>query len=295
VGGGDGGGWPADRSPGDGAGPDGPRLPPIAWLPVSPSTFIMGSPLSEKCRLSNEVQHKVKLTHAFQLAKHEVTQSQYLAVNKENPSKFTSCGPGCPVERVSWSDAAVFCNNMSKIAGLERCYVCTGQGDSYTKPHDCKVRVPYDGSGGNKTIYDCPGYRLPTEAEWEYAYRAGTQTPLYNGIIGGCFSDGRVGSIAWYAENSGSTTHPVGKKAPNKLGLHDMAGNVWEWVDDWYTSNLGPADATDPTGPASGVNKVLRGGSWLTSAGSARAAQRNQNARSKTFEFVGFRVARTLK
>jgi len=257
----------------------------------------MGSPLAEPCRLSNEDLHPVQLTHAFSITATEVTRQAYQVINNDSPSQLTGCGSDCPVESISWSDAAAFCNNLSKHMGLqaqERCYVCVGQGDNYTRPHDCKVRAPYDGVGGTHSIYDCPGYRLPTEAEWEYAYRAGSQSSLYNGAITDCYKDSRVAAIGWYHQNSGGTLHAVAGKQPNAWGLHDMAGNVWEWVNDWYAPALGAGPDTDPSGPASGKAHVIRGGAWQTSAGSTRGAQRNQSEGAKTFDFVGFRVARTL-
>jgi formylglycine-generating enzyme required for sulfatase activity len=289
----DGGSWPKDW----GAMPEGLRwdsgaFPSILWKTLNPGTFMMGSPGGEACRNTNEALHGVSLTRPFQLSVTEITQAHYLKVNKENPSRFKGCGLHCPVDSVGWSDAVVFANNLSKLSGFERCYVCVGQGDNYTKPYDCKVRAPYDGSSKTyKTIYDCTGYRLPTEAEWEYAYRAGTQTALYNGGISSCHMDGKVGSIGWYNGNAGTGTRVVKQKKPNAWGLHDMAGNVWEWVNDWYDPS--PSAALDPHGPSFGAAKVIRGGAWKTSAGSARGAQRNQSARIKAFDFVGFRIARS--
>jgi formylglycine-generating enzyme required for sulfatase activity len=254
----------------------------------------MGSPPGELCRLANEEQHLVTLTRPFEISAFEVTQGAYQALMDDNPAAFSACGPSCPVESVRWSDAAAYCNYLSGKAGLLKCYSCVGKDGKYARPHDCSVRPPYDGSTPGKTVVDCPGYRLPTEAEWEYAYRAGVGAALHNGPIDSCYSDGNAGAIGWYTINSGGTTHEVGLKTPNAWGLYDMAGNVWEWVNDWYQVDLGADPAIDPTGPKAGKAKVLRGGSWITSAGSIRAAYRNQNVRYKTFSFVGFRVARTL-
>ena len=132
------------------------------------------------------------------------------------------------------------------------------------------------------------GMRLPTEAEWEYACRAGTQTPFYNGST----DDSTVGALAWYAPNSGSQTHAVGGKAANAFGFRDMLGNVWEWVNDWYGTYPSSAQ-TDPTGPASASNRVLRGGSWYSDTNYVRSSNRNYVTPGSTFNNVGFRVART--
>jgi formylglycine-generating enzyme required for sulfatase activity len=136
--------------------------------------------------------------------------------------------------------------------------------------------------------------RLPTEAEWEYAYRAGTTTAFhgFTGYLNGTNDDTLVGSIAWYTSNSNSQTRPVGGKASNGFGLHDMSGNVWEWVSDWY--GLYSSDAqTDPTGPTTGSSRVFRGGSLSDSTGLLRAALRSAYPPGNTFINVGFRAARS--
>jgi formylglycine-generating enzyme required for sulfatase activity len=130
--------------------------------------------------------------------------------------------------------------------------------------------------------------RLPTEAEWEYACRAGTQTPFYNGST----DDNTVGALAWYSPNSGGQTHAVGGKAANAFGFHDMLGNVWEWVNDWYGSYSGNAQ-TDPTGPVSASNRVIRGGSWNNVSHVVRSSYRYNDTPGFTYATIGFRVART--
>ena len=149
-----------------------------------------------------------------------MTQAEWQGVMGTNPSEFSGCGR-CPVEKVSWGDAQTFIGNLNAGIGERR-------------------------------------YRLPTEAEWEHAARAGTSLDRY----------GRLDGIAWYGDNSGDRTHPVGQKAPNAWGLHDMLGNVWEWVQDWHGDYPGGA-VTDPGGPGSGSARVRRGGSWYSSAGAA--------------------------
>lgn len=174
-----------------------------------------------------------------------VTQQAYQALMKENPSYFTG-SPDLPVETVTWFDAALFCNARSRAAGLDTVYsfssisVISGAG--------C-------GSLGALGIHlDRKGYRLPTEAEYEYAYRAGSTSDYYWG-------DTVDGNYCWYYANSQSTMHPVAQKLPNRFGLYDMAGDLWEWCNDWY----GPYDtaaATDPAGPLPGDYRVARGGCW---------------------------------
>ena len=145
-----------------------------------------------------------------------------------------------------------------------------------------------------KGIYLCKGYRLPTEAEWEYAYRAGTTTAFYNGGITNCGSkDPNLDKIGWYNQNSSSMTHPVGKKAPNAWGLYDMAGNVWEWCHDWYAA-YPPTSVTDPVGSSSGSSRVKRGGSYPHSAIDARAAERTSFYPNGRFGYNGFRLCRSV-
>jgi formylglycine-generating enzyme required for sulfatase activity len=288
----DGGGLAAsERRPEDHRGLfDAATLPPFAKL--ADGSFYMGSPPDEPCRLTNETLHKVVLDHSFEIGITEVTQGQFLALTGHSPSSFSSCGSSCPVDSVSWSDAAAYCNFLSKKAGLSTCYSCTSKSGGYDYPYDCMVATKYDTSA--KKIYDCPGYRLPLEAEWEYAARGGTDTAFSNGPIKDCTSDPLLGLIGWYSKNSGGTPHPVGQKSPNATGLLDMAGNLWEWTNDIYEANLGTADAVDPVGPSSGDGRVIRGGAFTAGAASSRAASRNKVAPSKHFSFIGFRCARTL-
>jgi formylglycine-generating enzyme required for sulfatase activity len=190
----------------------------------------------------------VWITKPFYIGKHEVTQEAWQRVMGTNPSAFK--GPKNPVEKVSWKDCQDF---LKKLNGLEK----------------------------------APGqFRLPTEAEWEWACRAGARTRFCSGD-----GEGTLGEYAWYDANSGNTTHPVGKKQPNAWGLHDMHGNVWEWCGDWHDGySKGWKPQTDPIGPATGSARVLRGGAWYLIPGLCRSAYRISNVPSFRFNIIGFRV-----
>jgi formylglycine-generating enzyme required for sulfatase activity len=215
----------------------------FCWCP--PGDFIMGSPETENERWNDdEDQVHVTLTKGFWMAKTEVTQAQWRAVMGKNPSHFK--GDDLPVETVSWDDAQEFIKKVN------------GSGEI---PEGGKV---------------C----LPTEAQWEYACRAGEKGP---------FSGGTLDQVAWYNENSGGKTHPVGTKKSNAWGLHDMHGNVWEWCADWYDDSL--RGGTDPSGPSSGVYRVYRGGSWGGLAARCRAAYRLRYSPDFRYYYLGFRPA----
>ncbi len=261
---------------GEGEGPgDGPNPGPCDdcatdMVRIPAGEFLMGSPADEPDRHDDETQHRVEITRPFLLRATEVTQAEWEAVMGDNRSRFDECGDDCPVEQVSWLEVVAFCNALSRAEGLEECYVI--EGEDVTWPRGL----------------DCAGYRLPTEAEWEYAARAGTQTAWSCGADVDCL-DG----VAWYSPNSGSRPHPVGTKAANAWGLHDMHGNVWEWVWDWYADYGGDAQV-DPTGPAAGASRVRRGGGWSSDATRLRAAFRNRRPPTSRYDFLGFRPARSV-
>ena len=212
--------------------------------------FMMGSPDSDKDAQGDEKpQHQVRITKPFYLGKYLVTQEQWEAIMGKNPSHFK--GPKNPVEMVSWDDCQEFLKRLNEKAGRGK-------------------------------------FELPSEAQWEYACRAGSAT-LY------CFGDDRskLGEYAWYDANSGSKTHPVGGKKPNAWGLSDLHGNVWEWCQDWYDSGYyAKAPMDDPTGPAAGWLHVARGGSWDRPAGRCRSAVRDYEDLGDRYFNLGFRVSR---
>ena len=228
----------------------------------------------------------------FNMSKYQVTQEQYQAVMGSNPSYFSS-SPATgevqgrrPVERVSWYDAIVFCNRLSILEGLSPAYSINGS----TNPEVWGAVPTSSNSTWNAVtiVSGSTGYRLPTEAQWEYACRAGTTTDYY---WGNQTDAATVGQYAWYWNNSNSRTHEVGKKLPNNFGLYDMSGNVWEWCWDWYAS-YPSGDQTDPVGASSGSYRVVRGGGWNYYVIDLQSALRNDNDPYNRGNYLGFRVLR---
>jgi len=250
-------------------------------------SFFMGSDSGN----SNERPvHTVTLS-SFYMGKYEVTQEQWVAVMGSNPSAYKGSPASGenqwkrPVEQVSWYDALVFCNKLSMKEGLTPAYSISGSTDPTvwgTVPRD------WDSTWNAVTIVaGSTGYRLPTEAQWEYAARGGYGSPgnyTYSG-------SNTVDDVAWYIDNSGYKTHEVGKKAPNGLGLYDMSGNVWEWCWDWYGDYSSSAQ-TNPTGAATGTYRVARGGGWYSDASITRSVLRDYGNPHIRVSHVGFRLSR---
>ena len=222
-------------------------LDAMEFARIPAGSFVMGSPEDEQGRSSVERQHEVRISRDFWMGKYEVTQGEWEAVMGSNPSLHKVCGAQCPVENVSWDDAQEFIRKLNERES----------GSGYA-------------------------YRLPTEAEWEYAARAGTTGARH----------GELDEIAWYGDNIGWTTHPVGQKRPNAWGLHDMLGNVNEWTADWFGRYPSGA-VTDPTGPSTGSYRVFRGGGWGDYARYVRSAARLVNSPGHRGYDLGFRLVRT--
>ncbi|MFA6411985.1 MAG: formylglycine-generating enzyme family protein [Syntrophales bacterium] len=217
---------------------------------IPAGTFMMGSPSDEPGRDRDEdPQHQVTISRPFYMQTTEVTQWQWKRVMGNNPSHFSSCGGDCPVEQVSWEDVQGFIQKLNSMEGTDK-------------------------------------YRLPTEAQWEYAARAGTTTRFHAGN-----SDDDLSRAGWLKANCGSKTHQVGQKASSSWGLYDMHGNVYEWVQDWFRL-YSAVSVTDPAGPSSGLKRVRRGGSWSSIARFCRSANRDYFGPDQHSGLLGFRLLR---
>ena len=235
-------------------------LSELELVAIESGSFMMGSPITEAHHQQDETQHTVTLSQGFQISTTEITQERYEAVMGNNPVQHTDC-PSCPVGNVDWFEALEFCNALSTLEGRVPVYGIARPSVSWNKTLD--------------------GYRLPTEAEWEYAARAG-QSQVYSG------SDS-VDEVAWYTQNSSIEAHPVGTKKANAWGLYDMSGNVMEWtwdpIDDYPSEGV-----TDPLGPETGLFRVHRGGSFNFAASASRVADRSWEEPTASGDTLGFRI-----
>jgi len=229
----------------------------MRFVLIQAGTFSMGSPDKEKFRSKNETRHKVMLTRPFYLQTTEVTQGQWIEIMGENPSESNRCGNDCPVENVSWDDCQKFIHRLNQLERTSK-------------------------------------YRLPTEAEWEYACRARRTVAFATGAIAesGCGHDPNLDKMGWYCANAWRKTHPVAQKKMNKWGLYDMHGNVWEWCQDWY-GQYPKGAATDPKGARFGPKRVIRGGSYSNYAENCRSAYRFAYRADLKMNNVGLRIAAT--
>jgi len=229
----------------------------MEFVLIKPGKFLMGSPEDEPGRYSGEKPHQVNLTKSFYLQTTEVTQGQWQALMGKNPSSHKRCGDNCPVEQVSWKDVQQFIQKLNQKEGSAK-------------------------------------YRLPTEAEWEYACRAGSADAFPNGGITTlqCGVDDNLDAIGWYCGNSQNMIKPVAGKKPNAWGLYDMLGNVQEWCQDWF----GPYpddEVIDPKGSKKGSYRVMRGGTWYSPARDVRCASRFGSPPHYRFRHIGFRLVMT--
>lgn len=272
------------------------------FVRIRGAEFWMGSPEEEHGRSQDEWRHLVVLTHDFWMSPFESTQLEYQELLGINPSRFSGCD-ACPIEMVSWDDAAYASNLLSIREDRPTCYACSFErGDRYCTE---KIRYSFD----EARISDCLGYRLPTEAEWEYAARSGSQDAFWTKEGGGNIQEGEAysciehlvltdGSLlseqGWYCENSEDSTHPVGILEPNGWGLYDMRGNVWEWVHDGYGRYEDREQSINPDGNGTTEMGVLRGGRWGNESYALRAAKRLSLERSYKDGNFGFRMVRTV-
>lgn len=258
------------------------------WVLVPAGELEMGSPTSEACRGADEALHAVRLTRDFELAPAEVTRGEFRAAMGYDPSLGSCAGDLCPVNNIDRHEAAAFCNALSSRASLPPCYACAGTGPSIA----CAPAAEAAGSA----IYQCRGYRLPTEAEWEMAYRAGSTSATYAGdLAGGACSGENLAAdrIGWYEANAQGQLHPARQLEPNALGLYDLAGNAWEWCHDDYVGDLGPDAAVDPVGSGNAAMGVGRGGGFDEPAAHLRAAFRNPAEPTWRDSSSGFRCCRS--
>lgn len=263
-----------------------PHIIPIALptphrlLHVPGGTFTMGNDdTQDDAKYDGKPAHEVTLSDFF-ISEMAVTQDLWQAIMSDNPSY--NKGERNPVEQASWFDAAVFCNRLSTKTGKKPCYY-TPEGKVYGQDTKGQWQLPNEGEV--QCDLNAAGYRLPTEAEWEYAAKGGLDHK-YTGVYAG--SD-MLEQVGWYDGNSDSHTHEVGLLLPNALGLYDMSGNVWEWCNDWY-GDYEKKVQKNPTGVKTGPYRVLRGGSYFYGPRYCRAACRGLNRPASRHDFIGFRL-----
>ncbi|MBI5647643.1 MAG: SUMF1/EgtB/PvdO family nonheme iron enzyme [Ignavibacteriae bacterium] len=275
----------------------------MVLIPSAGKSFSMGSGTGNA---DEKPVHSVTFSYSYWIDTTEVTQALYMSVMQAAHPSFQAPAWAAPygvgsthaAYLVEWDDAVLFCNARSKAAGLDTVYTYTGI--TGTPGNGCKLE-------GVTTRFTTNGYRLPTEAEWEYAYRAGGSSDFYwgkNATTGYPSSTSDSSEIHARAIWSGNAwnlnsdspefgVHRVASKLPNAYGLYDMSGNLWEWCHDWYDETYYTANpATDPTGPAAGSWHTLRGGSWGNDAAALRAAQRTFSVPDYVYYFIGFRTVR---
>lgn len=252
-------------------------------IPAKDSVFLMGDPEDSTGRT---MRHVVQFSYDFYIDVHEVTQKKFNEVMSDSENGYQNYttpswkeklgyGDNYPAYYISWYDAVLYCNALSKRENRDTVYSYSSRSG---EPGDNCILQSVT------TSFEANGFRLPTEAEWEYAYRAGTNTTFY---WGNDWND----AYGWYNGNSEGSSHEVGKKSPNSWGLYDMSGNMWEWCHDWYSNTYYEnSPETDPVGPSSGDVRVLRGGTWAEYSTYLNAFYRFYFMPDGSFDFVGFRT-----
>jgi formylglycine-generating enzyme required for sulfatase activity len=247
----------------------------MEFVLITPREFQLGSSEQDKGRQTDEgPEHRVRITQRFYFGKYEVTQGEWLEVMENNPSHNSRCGLDCPIENISWKDAQNFIYRLNKLEGC--------------KPSNSEKRIRSQGIGALTS--GC--YRLPTEAEWEFSASTSKQASQMPTIV-----TGSADHLAWYSHNSQGATHPVGQKQVNSWGLHDMQGNVWEWTFDGFDPHFYqkcPPPCVDPVNLGTGADKVIRGGSYSSSAQGIRVTNRDAYAPRQFGANIGFRLIRIL-
>ncbi|OQW97702.1 MAG: hypothetical protein BWK74_05940 [Desulfobacteraceae bacterium A6] len=256
----------------------------MAFVYIKPGTFMMGSPSGETGRFDNETQHQVTLTKGFYMGETEVTVGQWRTFARDAGYKTEAeTGGGAYVWTGKWEKKeGTYWDNPGFAQSDNHPVTCVSWNDAQEF-----IRRLNQKEGGNN-------YRLPTEAEWEYAARAGSEAAFSGGGIAktDCAHDPVLNALGWYCGNADKKTHPVAQKNSNSWGLYDMHGNVWEWVQDWK-GDYPAGPVTDPAGPSAGSSRVVRGGSWDDFAGFCRSAFRFNGTPEVRVSYLGFRLSRT--
>lgn len=288
-------------------------VPSMNWIKIPAGEFIFGSSENTPCRAPiAETTFKVQLTHSFEISETEITQAQWEMMALPNPSKDVSNDK--PVTFVSYYEALVWCNKLSLLEELDTCYDlsscknafgtgCSSEEGCIDEENSfiCKANIHKFAN-----YYECPGYRLPTVAEWEYAAKGGTKGDTYGGDVhyvptDECEEEPALEDIAWYCNNSGGTIHPVKQKQANPWGLYDILGNVYEWVDYYFhgqslTDEYSSEDIvlTDPVGPQTGDTVSLNGGAFNQTGCYVRPSRPLYFWPYTRISHTGFRPVRTL-